>query len=208
MVMVGVVLGAFTLLPIAASANDAAPSAATASAAHPATPLRFAVIPELLARGHHGAPAEGPYAVTVTVEGIDARTKRPWTTSFYATTFAFTREVDANKQSKPPLLTLAHAASADPTDVTPIMAAVTRGDVLSKVTLAFRPYGTAARGTPHVLTMNDLKLTSMKHVRGRAAGDTDREEIGVQFRHIVWAWTEGAKTLHDEWRMPHGHVGA
>jgi hypothetical protein len=100
-----------------------------------------------------------------------------------------------------------HAASADPTDITAMMSAITRGDVLAKVTLAFRPYGAVARASPHILTMNDLKLTSLKHLRGRAAGDTDREEIGIQFRHIVWTWVEGPKTLHDEWTMPHGHVG-
>jgi hypothetical protein len=206
--LVGAACSALTLVPLVASANADAPPANAARAAQ-GTPLRFTVIPELLARGTHGAPLEGPYAVDVTVEGINAETHATWTTKFQATSLGFTgATADPRRphQRIEPTFSVGHRTPADPMFVTAIATAITRGDTFARIKIEFRPYGATSKAVAHLININDrVTLAALRPVHQQ--GD-DREELVFRFRHIVWTWTEGTKVQHDEWTMPHGIVGA
>jgi hypothetical protein len=207
--IVGAACSALTLVPLVASANADAPQANAARAAQQGSPLRFAVIPELAARGPHGAPAEGPYDVEVTVEGLNSETHAAWSTKFKATSLGFVgTTLDPQRPGfrREPTLSVGHRTVADPTFITPIAAAITRVDTYARIKIEFRAYSGGSKVVLHALAINDrVTLASLRPVH---APSDDREELVFRFHHIVWTWLdENKQTKSDEWTMPHGRVG-
>jgi type VI secretion system secreted protein Hcp len=159
--------------------------------------VKFVPPPELGAKPNRPGPsADGAYTLQVTVRGIHAQTKQPWTISVPARSYSIVSPRDAasglptgKRMHKPIRFTFHKSALQD--GVLP--AALARQDGIASVSFAFRP---VAQGAPQYITAHELGHASLEVV------DEYVEVAFPTFQKITWTWNDGPKAVTDEWIVP------
>jgi hypothetical protein len=159
--------------------------------------VKFVPPPELGARPNHpAASADNAYTLRVTVSGVNASSKQPWSVTMPARSYAITAPRDAvsgnatgRRAYKPVRFTFHKSSLQDGV----LGAAVAREDRITLVKFDFKP---VKEGPTHYVATHELGHASLEGV------DEYVEAAFPTYQKITWSWIDGAITQTDQWTVP------
>lgn len=173
------------------------PIAAFAQTTQPLT-VKFVPPPELGAKPNRPGPSvDNAYTLTATVQGTNAQSKQPWSTSFPVRSYAIVSPRDAasglptgQRMHKPMRLSFRKTSLQDGILAT----AIARQDDITMVKLEFKPL--RADLSTQYITVHELAHASLEVV------DEYAEAAFPTYHKLRWTWFENQKPQTDEWIVP------
>lgn len=159
--------------------------------------VKFVPPPELGAKPNRPGPsADNAYTLNVTLQGINATTKQPWTTTIPVRSYAIVSPRDAasglptgKRMHKPFRISFRKASLQDGI----LGGAVAREDRIVSAKLDFKP---VSGGSSQYVAVHELGHASLEVV------DEYAEAAFPTYQKIIWTWVDGGKQQNDEWIVP------